>query len=107
CSTDEAYDLEQVDHAEHEAVRLAVRALCASDIARGVDGVRVDVERICRSPIVVQLDVTGVDLRALRERIRVAEFPLAGSGVGPSRQPADALPVRSAATAIAGTAIER
>src|SRR5690242_16750824 len=89
--------LEQVDHAEHEATRLAADR----------DRVRVDVERVRRVAVVVELDVTGVNLRALAERIRVAQLPLVGGRIGSLGQTADARAVVGAALAVAGMTVER
>src|SRR5690348_12929509 len=89
--------LEQMNHAEHEPLRLAADA----------DRVRVDVERVRRIRAVLELHVACVHLRTLRERIRVADFPLVGTRVRALREAADALAVYRAALAVAEPAVER
>src|SRR5690348_760482 len=91
------YCLEQVDHAKHEALRLATDG----------DRIRVDVERVRRLTAVVDLHVACIHLRALAERVRVADLVLLRLGVVALRETGDARAIRSAALAVLCLAVER
>ncbi len=86
-----------MNHAEHEAAGLAADS----------DRVRVDVERVRRVAVVVDLHVARVHLRALRERIRVADFPLVRAGVRTLGEAGDPRAVRRATLAVVRAAIEQ
>src|SRR5438874_12520913 len=90
-----------MDHTENDALRFAVGATRRLRYrAARIDRVCIDVECIRGVLFVLQLHVTGVDLRALRQRIRIADFPLLRSGVGALGQPAYALAVDRPALAV-------
>src|SRR3954454_13432060 len=81
---------EEVDHAQHDALRLAA----------DVDRVRVDVPRVRRSTVVPHFRVPGVDLRALAERVCVAYFIVVGTRVRAPRESADARALGRTALAV-------
>src|SRR5882724_2317877 len=87
---------EEMRHAKNDTRRLGTRNRA----------VIVDVEAIARIGAIVQLDVSGVEQGAQRQRVAVGELPLLARGVRALGQTADRRAVDGTALAVAGASPE-